>query len=157
MNEFILSHQQQPCALSCFSTCIAMILSRPAEKVREEIHAAYREGGISLGEVLDSYGVPFTEFKTAGRNNIDKPGIWFVAVPSLNIVGIMHQVLVEYLPNESWAVFDPNEGREDKKFYTALGDHESRLAVQFTYGYTVEAFIDFADLIACRMAGRLTE
>lgn len=150
MTEFLISHQQQPCGLSCFSACMAMILHRPVDQVREEIHAAYREDGMSLGEFLDLFGVPFTEFQTAGRNNIDRDGIWVVAVPSLNLVGIMHQVLVEYLPDKIWAVFDPNEGKEGKKFYTASDSHESDMAVRFTSGYTVEAFISREDLAAYR-------
>lgn len=150
MNDFLISHQQQPCGLSCFATCMAMLMARPAEVVREHIHNSYREKGLSLGEVLDSLELPFSDFKTAGRNNIDKPGVWVAAVPSLNLVGIMHQVLVEVLPSGVWAVFDPNEGKEGKKFYTAAGSHDFPLAVQFTSGYTVEAFISREDLAAYR-------
>jgi len=100
--------QFQPTATSCVVTCVAMLLGVPVEqlvdKLREFGHPATSLSARSLHRLLlllqiEFQPLLFPEFIFNG---------WYLAVvPSLNMPGRNHQVLVNH-QNGELLVFDPN-------------------------------------------------
>lgn len=147
--NWLITHQQQPCPTSCVSTCIAMILGEPVAAVRDRIHAVYHEAQLSLAELLTREGIEYIDFRTADRINIDRPGVYICAVPSLNMKNTFHQVLIERLACGTWAVFDPNKGKEGRYYYVAASAADEKYAVELDGAFIVEAYLPRIDLAAC--------
>ncbi|AVU77113.1 hypothetical protein [Pseudomonas rhizophila] len=141
--------QAQPCPTSCMSACVAMALNIPVGMVRREHHDTYHEGG-SLRDVLQAYGVGFESFDSADRHSINRSGLWLLAVPSLNIEGGLHQILVEFDKDSgTWVVFDPNRTVGERKFYSAAPDDEGPLARALS-GFSTDAFIPIEEVARIR-------
>lgn len=149
MSEFIIEHQTQPCPVSCVATCFAMIAGVPVG-VFMGLHDEYRAARLSLRQALDRLGIPFRSYDSANRNSLGDEGIFLASVPSLNIQGGMHQVVIEMLEDADWRVYDPNQGRDDRLYYTSLVDAGDHKAVFLTAGYQLDAMIDRAALINWR-------
>lgn len=150
MNEFIIQHQTQPCPVSCVATCFAMIVGAPVS-VFMGLHEEYRAGKLSFREALNRMGIPFRSFDSADRNSLGDEGVFLASVPSLNIQGGMHQVVIEMLDDAYWRVYDPNQGRDDRLYYTSLVDAGDDKAVILTGGYQLDAMIDRAALVKWRL------
>ena len=103
-NSQILQHQFQPTPTTCVQTCLAMVLGRPAEEIIEEIG---HPGGLpqrQLLESLDRYDIHYAQTLDGAL----WPGWQFAAVPSLNIRGGMHEVLVHLDDHNRMRVLDPS-------------------------------------------------
>lgn len=152
MNFYLCKQQTQPCRFSCVATSLAILTGGHAQVMHARFHARYWEGTASIGDALRELGIPFKSFDSAERNSIENAGIYLCGVPSLNIVGGMHQLVVEVVNDENWQVCDPAQGREvdgaQRKYYTAhIPDPEIEpLAVQLTGGYNIDVAISHADL-----------
>lgn len=149
MSEFIIEHQAQPCPVSCVATCFAMIAGVPVG-VFMGLHEEYRASRLSLRQALDRLGIPFRSYDSANRNSLGDEGVFLASVPSLNIQGGMHQVVIEMLDDADWRVYDPNQGRDDRLYYTSLVDAGDDRAVILTAGYHLDAMIDREALIKWR-------
>jgi hypothetical protein len=70
---------------------------------------------------------------------MDQVGAYLVTVPSLNITGGTHQIVIE-ITEDDYHVIDPVQGRAGRRYYTArgraLGDLEHELA-----SFTLDAFV----------------
>lgn len=150
IDQMKLRHQTQPCPVSCMTASIAMVVDRPVAWIKNLFHERYRNGGLSIRQMLTELGVPFKSFDSADSNSLGKSGIYLVSVPSLNIVGGMHQVVIE-VQDVDWHVHDPAWGLEvdgkQRKYYVAwVARPDVPNEVQMTSGYTIDAFIEFEDL-----------
>jgi len=118
-----------------------MIADRPADQVIERFHLEYRKGGLSIGDMLRALGLAFKSFDSAERQSLDEDGVYLLSVPSLNIRGGMHQIVVEMFDGE-WIVFDPNMGRDDRLYYSAQPNSDLHpQIVMLGSGYSVDAII----------------
>lgn len=152
----IISHQMQPCPYSCVSTCLAMIVGRPAQKIIEEMHQSYRDGELTLRQMLERLGVEYTAFFSLDCPPLADEGVYLCTSPSLNIEGGNHQILIE-VADDNYFVLDPVQGREDRKYYVARGKGKGiPLAIDLG-GFVVDAFISRDHLQAHRAAGPLLE
>lgn len=77
MSEYMIDHQQQPCSISCFTTCMAMLLGVPVDDLLDTMHTEYLKNEKSLGEFLSEYGIEYTEYMSAQRNNVKGSGVSF--------------------------------------------------------------------------------
>lgn len=136
----LINHQTQPCPVSCVSTCLAMLLDRPAEAVIEQFHKRYREHGISMREMLSQLAIPFNSFDTCDDRLLDSVGAYLVVVPSLNITGGTHQILIE-VTEDDYYVIDPVMGRQGRRYYVNRGAASGDLEIELN-SFTIEAFID---------------
>ncbi len=95
-------HQFQPTPTTCVHTCLAMVLGKPVEEViaeiglpqglnQEDLLASLRR--YDLMHAMTLFGALWT-------------GWQFVVVPSLNVRGGTHQVLVHY--DQGYTVLDPS-------------------------------------------------
>ncbi|MFK0092908.1 hypothetical protein [Pseudomonas sp. NPDC090592] len=141
--------QMQPCPVSCVSTCMAMIVDRPAEELIREFHHAYRNGDITLRNMLDYLGVTYTAFYSVDCPPLADEGVYLCTAPSLNIQAGNHQILIE-VTDDGYFVHDPVQGREERKFYVSRGaGEENGLAVDLG-GFVVDAFISREQVTAAR-------
>lgn len=154
--QYICKQQTQPCKFSCVATSLAILTGGHAQVMHARFHARYWEGRLSIGDALRELGIPFKSFDSAERNSIETPAIYLCGVPSLNVVGGMHQLVIEVVGDVDWRVYDPAQGREvdgiQRKYYTAyVPDAETEpLAVQLTGGYNIDAAVSHSDLLAWR-------
>ena len=72
----IITHQMQPCPYSCVSTCLAMIVWRPAQEVIEEMHQPYRDGDLTLRQMLERLGVEYTAFFSLDCPPLAEEGVY---------------------------------------------------------------------------------
>lgn len=136
----VVKHQTQPCAVSCVSTCIAMIAGKSAQDVKASIHEDYRAGKLSMRQMLRMFHISFQSFDSCEDRSLVDEGVYLVCAPSLNIEAGNHQILVE-VTDENYFVIDPVKGRAERKYYVRRGDAEADpLAVELG-GFVIDAFI----------------
>lgn len=101
---------------SCMAACMAMVAGVTIEKVFEvmqDIHATpYSEYEAMIG--LVRLGV--LPIQIIGRE-FPRADLYMVAVPSLNNPGGTHAIIID-LRHGCMEVFDPQNGRPDRKYYT---------------------------------------
>jgi len=120
-------HAQQPTHNTCASACLAMLTQRPIEQIIEEFHHEYQKGHTDELRYLLEKGYDITIPSVKDSFLIRSETICLACVPSLNIKGGMHCVVVD-LRSDSAALYDPNYGRERVWSYTLDDtDEENRL------------------------------
>lgn len=123
-------HQTQPLPDACACTCLAMLSGQPAATIIDSYHAGYRDGSMSVFEIMDKLGIcaEYAEGHTLHPGNL-----YLLYVASLNLRGVLHQVIAD-MREGSLVIFDPNKGRAGKSYYYV--GHEQLppdpLAVQLT-------------------------
>ena len=111
--------QNQPCGHSCVPTCIAMALDIPVDKVLKEmadlgLDVSKGTNDFYIMKYLVRHNIAVETFMNRGLGLGD--GHYFFNVNSLNRMGLNHCVFV-YIKNLEPKVYDPNNGKEGKKFY----------------------------------------
>lgn len=145
MNPLIV-RQMQPCPVSCVSTCLAMLAGRPAAEVISELHKPYREGELTMREMLEYLGIKYTAFFSVDNPPLAEEGVYLCTAPSLNIEAGNHQILIE-VTDEGYFVIDPVQGREDRKYYVPRGQgNGDPLAIDLG-GFVVDAFVSRSHLV----------
>ena len=112
VTRFEIVHQQQPDGQTCGQTCLAMILGVPVAdvvKVFGRIGCSTRELYYALDRCALWWNALLYEYPMLH-------GHYIAMVPSLNIEAGTHYVVIRRDENGE-TVFDPNRGREGKKFY----------------------------------------
>lgn len=142
----IITHQMQPCPYSCVSTCLAMIVGRPAKEIIEEMHQPYRDGDLTLRQMLERLGVEYTAFFSLDCPPLADEGVYLCTSPSLNIEGGNHQILIE-VTDSGYFVFDPVQGREDRKYYVPRGQGNGDPFAIDLGGFVVDAFVSRSHLV----------
>ena len=137
--SFLIMHQSQPTSNTCFSTCMAMIKGDPAAFVISQIHDWYFAGRVSTRQALDRLDIPFESFDTADLPQMERDGVYLVAVPSLNHPGGLHQILCE-CHGGMYTVLDPAKGISGSRHYVAAFT-EGEQGEVLLYGYVIDAFI----------------
>lgn len=145
----LIIFQMQPCPASCVSTCMAMIVGRPAADLIKEFHQAYRDGAITLRNMLEFLGVGYTAFYSVDCPPLAEEGVYLCTAPSLNIQAGNHQILIE-VTDDGYFVFDPVRGREDRLFYVARGKGEGDPLAVDLGGFVVDAFISRRQVLTAR-------
>lgn len=111
-----ITHQMQNLPTSCCSAALAMILGKPASEVEEAFHVPYEAGLTSEYEYLTLGGVGFDPLGPNLRS-ILWDQVYLLAVPSLNLQATLHSVVVDTRFG-TYKVYDPNQGREGRLYYT---------------------------------------
>lgn len=147
----LISHQIQPCPVSCVCTCLAMVAGLPVPDVITKWHDKYREGNTALRVILDDLKIQFTSFDSCDNASLCEEGVYLCTVPSLNIVAGTHQILVE-VTADNYYVIDPVRGREGKKYYVRRGLGESAMLAVELGGFVIDAFVS-REWLECRTHG----
>lgn len=113
----MIQFQQQPTENSCMSACVAMVSAQPVKDVVQRWHDAFHDRSEWIDDALDFYKIPY--FYGHPRNGELLYGfVYFLTVPSLNVKGGLHQVLMSLTADrKNIEVLDPNMGRDGCKYY----------------------------------------
>lgn len=114
-----IRHQQQSREDSCVSACIAMVLNIVEEEIVDDFHETYQKGATVSG-YLKNLKVPHERLYADDRSMPDVGSVYLVRVCSLNRPGQTHMLVMAALGEDMPLVFDPNQGKEGKKFYTSV-------------------------------------
>lgn len=101
----------------CFLACAAMVNGIPLHQVYE-VYPEFNNIGITVKEsilILDRLNIPHIVY-ASDRLFYNKT--YILTVPSLNIPGGLHNIVIVNHKDNSTQTFDPNEGKEDKLFYS---------------------------------------
>jgi len=137
----LIKHQTQPCTVSCVATCLAMLVDEPVQGLIDQFHERYRAGATSMGQLLKELEIPCTSFDSLSLPTLVDEGAYLVSVPSLNIQGGMHQIIIE-VTDENYFVHDPVKGIEGKLFYGRRGETFPAEGEVELNGFVVDGFID---------------
>lgn len=102
--------QKQPNEQTCVQTCLAMALGVPVESVVQR----YGDKGMSAGSLIAALLECGIEHNILVYPRFSFSGYYFAVVPSLNIRGGNHQILVRFDAEKGCngiSVFDPS-GKE---------------------------------------------
>lgn len=116
-----MKHITQTTPNNCTSTCLAMLTGLPVEQVTAEFNERWHDPDVSNREHN-----PFTYLCSKGYapilicspydNAIYHGTVMLLTVPSLNVEGVLHHVLMRSSIEQE--VYDPAKGREGRRFYT---------------------------------------
>ena len=134
----LIKHQTQPCKFSCVTTCLAMLLGEPVETLIPAFHQRYRTGQVTLRGMLEESCIPYTAFYSLDERSASEEGVYLCTVPSINIEGGNHQLLIE-VTEDGYFVIDPVMGR-DARYYVARGQEDGDRKVALN-GFITDAFI----------------
>jgi hypothetical protein len=132
--------QQQPTPDTCTSACLAMITGKPVEQVIAEYDAGHKSHELNANLYLIENGIDFCHGGI--HEQMRSCGLFLLCVPSLNIVGGLHNILCLIWQDGDLfykQIFDPCMGREGRKYYT-MAPPENDLQFNL-YSYIVEATI----------------
>lgn len=137
-----LQHQTQPCPYSCVCTSVAILAGVPAQQLVEKYHQGYRDGTVTVRQILDGAGLKYVTFDSLDGGDLSEEGAYLVTVPSLNLTGGNHQIVIE-VAEDDYYVIDPVKGRTNRHYYVKRGDVSSVLEFELG-GFRIDAF--FPDL-----------
>ena len=118
-----------------------MLVDEPVQGLIDQFHERYRTGNTSLGELLNELQIPCTSFDSLSLPKMLEAGAYLVSVPSLNIQGGMHQIIIE-VTEDDYFVNDPVKGIEGKLFYGRRGETFPAEGEVELGGFVVDGFID---------------
>ena len=98
----------------CVYACIAMVCEVELSQVMRVARGNYPLGQEEEFELIAHFGYLPTliTFEHLGSNCT-----YLATVPSLNLIGDNHIIVITTIKNGLIKVFDPNKGREGKKYY----------------------------------------
>ncbi len=105
---------QQPTSDSCVSACLAMLLGIPVERVLEEFHDRYKAHEVKPFDYLA--GKIQAHYPVDAEEDLEWDRVYLLGVPSLNIRGGMHAVLLDTRGGKL-RLYDPNVGKAGREYY----------------------------------------
>lgn len=117
----MIQFQQQPTKTSCMSACVAMVSGQPVEDVVQRWHESFHDKTSWLDDALDFYKIPYF-YGSQRKGELLYGFVYFLTVPSLNIKGGLHQILMSLTADRGIEVFDPNKGRKGCMYYVWGGE-----------------------------------
>ena len=112
----MIKHVKQPNAVTCVQACWAMVSGWPIEAIIKEAG----DKGLSCSEEYELALKTGLYFNQCAWPSLLPNLYHMVTVPSLNLEGVTHRIVLYYdEPRAKMIVFDPNQGREGVKVYSA--------------------------------------
>lgn len=141
-----LQHQTQPCPYSCVCTSIAILAGVPAAEVVAKYHQGYRDGTVTVRQMLDDFGMKFVTFDSLDGGDLSEEGAYLVTVPSLNFTAGNHQIVIA-VTEDDYYVIDPVKGLEERRYYVKRGAVSGEWECELG-GFTIDAFFPGSVAIA---------
>lgn len=130
-----IKHKTQPTVMSCMAACLAMLLDRDVEEVDNEFSLDYVRGYIDVASYLYRQGIFAQPHVTAGMHQIRPGRLYLATVPSLQLPGLFHQIIID-ARFDGVTVYDPAKGLEGKQYYSY--DH---IAEENELAYPLRSFL----------------
>lgn len=115
---------RQPTADTCTSACIAMITGQDINFVISQFHEQFCKDEINIYDYFSHWEFSPT-FHYAGDRKLIWGNLYMLCVPALN-ARAFHSIVADLRDGENIKIFDPNQGKTNKLFYTkddSLLDH----------------------------------
>lgn len=145
--ENLITHVQQPTFNSCAAACLSMLTAIPIDCLMVDFHPSYSSGMLKTKDFLRDVGIPFKYGLPEQGFSDDK--VFMVSVPSLNLVATEHYIIALCI-GDDLQIFDPNFGREGRKYYTFDPEDKNENAVMLSQGYNISFSIELYDLAIWR-------
>lgn len=122
MAKIEVRHVQQPTPHTCVHSCLSMVTGIPVN----DLIARFGDVGMvdeDKATVLCEEGILPVDVPQMGGalHPLPYAGTYLLSVPSLNIPGRGHSIVCTLDDDGDWELYDPNEGREGKAFYSRHG------------------------------------
>ncbi len=105
----------QPTPLTCVHACLAMVSGRQIQEFIDQ----FGDGGLNMQQetvaLIESRILPHVIQSDGFIHLFPTTGIYLVTVPSLNLPGMLHRVVVD-AKSDGYVVYDPNHGRAVKAY-----------------------------------------
>lgn len=135
----------QPTGDSCTSACLSMLTGIDVNQVVEQFHKDWQTNQSDPSEFLSKHGIRSYAHNKVFDHRLDWGTIYLATVPSLNIEGGLHHILID-LSGDKIRVLDPNNGKEGKRYYVEwYCDNLESMQVKLT-SWIVDLHIDPKDL-----------
>ena len=121
----VIKHLRQPTSSTCVHTCIAMVSGKSVAVVRKDAAEMFGPGAESRGMGLQHEFAMLTRYKVDYNyilfGQLRFPGLYMASVPSLNLEGRMHRVVIDMrydyeADDYNREVLDPQKGT-GKRYY----------------------------------------
>lgn len=112
-----ITHKTQQSMMSCIPTCLAMLLDKDPKQVDDEFTTDYIRGFTDVSNYLYKHGVFAQPHITAGMHQIRPGRLYLATVPSLQLPGLFHQIIIDARFGNV-TVYDPCKGLEGKQYYS---------------------------------------
>ena len=106
---------------TCMSACMAMITNQTLEEVIKDFHVPFMENEMQASDYLESKGLKVTRL-TSEFTGWHGNHIYVILVPSLNLEAELHSLVFDLRNPKEAILLDPNQGRENKKYYVKYND-----------------------------------
>lgn len=141
-----IKHQMQPTPDTCTSACLAMILDVPVENVVEFFHKDWMARKTDPAHFLVRNFVKFQIHREPYDNVLKYGEVYLISVPSVNITGRNHHLLVDMRQGEGKEIiYDPNEGRMDKSYYVGWTKGREKDGQYPLKSWTIELLIELGE------------
>ncbi|EBD4137240.1 hypothetical protein ACEVVA_002080 [Salmonella enterica] len=121
-----IKHQKQG-DLDCVCTCIAMITGIKRRTItRRYQHRYMNESGFDTNNILDDLGVKYRKCIHGDRIDLNK--VYLVTVPSLNMAGLFHQIIID--TRAGFEILDPNRGVSGRNYYVLRASPSARKQIK---------------------------
>lgn len=107
---------QQPTADTCTSACLSMITSIDINEIINDFHEEWKNYKTNPSKFLSHQCIGHVVNKDVFNHTLEWDSIYLLTVASLNIDGGLHHIVLD-LTGEIEMVFDPNNGKQGKKYY----------------------------------------
>lgn len=114
------THVQQT-SKTCASACLAMLLGESLVTIVNEFHDKYLEGSTTPYTYLKEKGL-YPKRRYSDESSVEWDKVYLLAVPSLNMPGAMHSILLDTRYGSAPLLYDPQKGAS--KFYQIPGSDE---------------------------------
>lgn len=111
-----VAHVTQPTPHTCAHACLSMVTGIPVQDLID------RFGNHGVGDdvtlaVLTEMGIFPVVMPLSYYDPMILSGVYMVTVPSLNMPGRNHSIVISVNDDGDFRVFDPNKGRADREYY----------------------------------------
>ena len=111
-----IQYVQQPTPHSCVHACLSMVTGLPVNDLIDR----FSDSGLSSAieaTVLTEMGILPISLPITIATPFLNGNVFFLTVPSLNVLGNQHLVVVEADGDGDLIVYDPNKDKEDYSWY----------------------------------------
>jgi hypothetical protein len=102
----------QPTPKTCCHACLSMVSGVPVDELVEK----FGNDGMSEQEFIEAISDLGLSWNKFCFNTMFADGTYSVTVPSLNIDGGLHKIVI-IIVDGIWTVLDPNNGLDGKLYY----------------------------------------
>lgn len=115
-NDKLLTHVIQKDSMSCIPACLSMLTGRDQLQVDEEFTLYYLKNELTISRYLEKHSIETIPYYTAGIHQVLNGNLYLCTVPSLQIQGFFHQIIID-ARFVGLVVYDPCKGIPNKHYY----------------------------------------